>query len=183
MTPKTLSSATGSSTGLTREPRTAAASTEGHSRRFQSADYWRAYFSHPAYDFAEAVIRLRRKCGMSQEELGEKIGSHQSAIARLESGEGNPRLTTLVELAAGLDACVRVQLVPFEELSSQLHSQPWFFTKATQRCEVVPFNIVASDPLAGARVFTAVGEGQLETVVLNHDKSDTMANNNFALAG
>ena len=120
---------------------------------------------------------------MSQEELSEKIGNHQPAIARLESGEGNPRVTTLVELAAGLDACVRVQLVPFEELSSQLHSQPWFNTGPSHRVEIVSRDVAADDPIAGAWIFTAVGEGQLEPVALNYDNADPMTNNNFALAG
>ena len=120
---------------------------------------------------------------MSQGELSEKIGSHQPAIARLESGEGNPRLTTLVELAAGLDACVRVQLVPYEELSSQLNSQPWFISGVSHRVEIVSRDVTADDPIAGAWIFNAIGEGQLEPVALNYDKADLMTGNNFALAG
>jgi transcriptional regulator with XRE-family HTH domain len=57
---------------------------------------------------------LRRLREMSQSELAERIGTKQPGIARLEAGDANPRLSTLVSLAEALHATIRVQLEPVE---------------------------------------------------------------------
>ena len=44
----------------------------------------------------------REHLGMTQEQLAEKSGMKQSALARLESGNGKPRSSTLAKLAAAL---------------------------------------------------------------------------------
>lgn len=50
-----------------------------------------------------AAIRKRRlSLGLSQEEFAEKIDCHRNFIGRLERGEQNPTVDTLVKLAAGL---------------------------------------------------------------------------------
>ena len=50
-----------------------------------------------------AAIRKRRlSLGLSQEEFAEKIDCHRNFIGRLERGEQNPTVDTLVRLAAGL---------------------------------------------------------------------------------
>lgn len=48
------------------------------------------------------IKELRVNAGMSQRELGERIGTTQSAIARLETGDAEPKLRTLQKLA---EAC------------------------------------------------------------------------------
>jgi len=40
---------------------------------------------------------------MSQRELGERVGTTQSAIARLEAGDAVPKLGTLQKLAEAFD--------------------------------------------------------------------------------
>ena len=40
---------------------------------------------------------------MTQEQLGWAAGIHQTAIARIESGERKPTLSTIFKLAAGLE--------------------------------------------------------------------------------
>lgn len=50
-----------------------------------------------------AAIRKRRlSLGLSQEEFAEKIDCHRNFIGRLERGEQNPTVDTLIRLAAGL---------------------------------------------------------------------------------
>jgi transcriptional regulator with XRE-family HTH domain len=53
--------------------------------------------------FAANVGRLRKARGMTQEQLGWAAGIHQTAIARIESGERRPTLSTIFKLAAGLE--------------------------------------------------------------------------------
>ena len=49
------------------------------------------------------IKELRVKSGISQRELGERVGTTQSAIARLEEGGVVPKLGTLQKLAEALD--------------------------------------------------------------------------------
>jgi ribosome-binding protein aMBF1 (putative translation factor) len=55
------------------------------------------------FAIAEAVIEKRLEKGMSQSELAEKVGTKQSAISRLESGNYNPSIKLLKKVAKGLD--------------------------------------------------------------------------------
>jgi transcriptional regulator with XRE-family HTH domain len=57
----------------------------------------------PAAAFAANVERLREARGLTQEQLGWSCGLHQTAIARIESGERRPTLPTIFKLAAGLE--------------------------------------------------------------------------------
>ncbi len=57
----------------------------------------------PAAKFAANVERLREERGLTQEQLGWAAGIHQTAIARIESGERRPTLGTVFKLATGLE--------------------------------------------------------------------------------
>jgi ribosome-binding protein aMBF1 (putative translation factor) len=51
-----------------------------------------------AREIALAIVRYRTKHGLSQRDLARETGITQPAIARLESGEHTPSLSTLVKL-------------------------------------------------------------------------------------
>ncbi len=51
------------------------------------------------YKIASQLIGLRIKKGLSQTELATLMGTRQSAIARLESGDYNPSLKLLDKIA------------------------------------------------------------------------------------
>lgn len=58
-----------------------------------------------------ALLRTTRVTrGLTQRELGERIGSPQSYVARLEAGKIDPKLSSLVEVARALD--LDLKLVP-----------------------------------------------------------------------
>ncbi|HKO38869.1 MAG TPA: helix-turn-helix transcriptional regulator [Solirubrobacterales bacterium] len=57
----------------------------------------------PRAKFASNVERLREQRGLTQEQLGWAAGLHQTAVARIESGERRPTLDTVFKLAQGLD--------------------------------------------------------------------------------
>lgn len=59
-----------------------------------------------------AVRRVER--GLSQRELAQRVGTTQSAIARLESGGRPPRIDTLLRIADALECDLHVDLVPRE---------------------------------------------------------------------
>jgi HTH-type transcriptional regulator/antitoxin HipB len=48
------------------------------------------------------VRRARRKTGMTQTDLGKKIGMRQATISRLEKGEDETKLSTLLDALTAL---------------------------------------------------------------------------------
>ncbi|MBM3282856.1 helix-turn-helix transcriptional regulator [Candidatus Gottesmanbacteria bacterium] len=58
----------------------------------------------PEYELIRSVIDKRLQKKMSQKELARRIGTGQSAISRLESGEYNPSFKFLQKIARALGA-------------------------------------------------------------------------------
>lgn len=65
----------------------------------------------PEFDIIESIIRKRLEKGMSQTQLAQKMGTRQSALSRLESGNYNPSLLFLKRVAAALDSRVSISLI------------------------------------------------------------------------
>jgi transcriptional regulator with XRE-family HTH domain len=61
------------------------------------------------------LVRARRESELSQTEIAARMGTSQSAVARLESGELDARLSTLERYAAALGRTVDWQVRPTEE--------------------------------------------------------------------
>ncbi len=57
----------------------------------------------PEFAVINAVLRARIEKGLTQKELAEKVGTKQSAIARLESGKANPSIGFLQKIAKALN--------------------------------------------------------------------------------
>ena len=66
------------------------------------------------------IKEARRRAGLSQADLAERVGTTQSAIARLERGRTSPTLERTRELirACGLD--LRFELVPVDDADLSL---------------------------------------------------------------
>ncbi len=60
------------------------------------------------YELRRGVIRARLEKGLTQAELAEQLGTTQSAISRMEAGEFNPRVDTLIKLAEVLGVEFRI---------------------------------------------------------------------------
>lgn len=56
----------------------------------------------PKYRLISQLIGIRVKKGLTQKDLAKKLGTKQSAIARLESGNYNPTLEFLQKTAKAL---------------------------------------------------------------------------------
>ena len=74
------------------------------------ADLHKRWMAEPAYQEAHAaseaefvlareLIAARVRAGLTQEQLAQRMGTTQSAIARLESGQRMPGVRTLEKLA------------------------------------------------------------------------------------
>lgn len=57
----------------------------------------------PEYELIRQIISARTEKKMTQKQLAEKIGTKQSNIARLESGNYNPSFLFLQKVAGALD--------------------------------------------------------------------------------
>ena len=62
----------------------------------------------PEFRVIAALIKRRLEKGYTQHELARRVGTKQSAIARLESGMYNPSLDFLKKVTSALDAQLRI---------------------------------------------------------------------------
>lgn len=67
----------------------------------------------PEFAFLDQVLAARKAAGLTQADIALRIGTTQSAIARLESGSGKhlPSLTTLHKYARAVGCHVEIRLV------------------------------------------------------------------------
>ena len=64
----------------------------------------------PEFALMAALIEKRLERGLTQKELAKKIGTKQSAIARLESGNYNPTVELLEKVAKALKAKLTISI-------------------------------------------------------------------------
>ena len=64
----------------------------------------------PRYQLISQLIEARIKKGITQEELAKRIGTKQSAIARVESGNANPSIGLLEKMLRGLASELIIQV-------------------------------------------------------------------------
>jgi transcriptional regulator with XRE-family HTH domain len=60
----------------------------------------------------EAVAKARARSGLSQTQLAKRMKTTQSAIARLESGRGQPSTRTLARFAAATGHKLKISFEP-----------------------------------------------------------------------
>ena len=72
------------------------------------------------FAFLDEVLRARAETGLTQAQLAERVGTTQSAIARLESGalKHSPSIATLQKYAKALGYRVEVKFVKDRGLTS-----------------------------------------------------------------
>lgn len=100
--------------------------------------------------FGRNLYFLRKRSGITQEALAQKLGVSRQAVSKWESGEVTPELGKLMELAdlfgCGLDALVR------EELSAQNPSVLLFLVKGFR---MVSHVVISSQPEEDASAYLA----------------------------
>ncbi|WP_374624222.1 helix-turn-helix domain-containing protein [Devosia sp.] len=82
-------------------------------KRLMHSPQFRAEYEKADAEFAviEALVRARTGAGLTQTELAKRIGTTQSAIARLEGGGTSPSLATLRRYAEATGTRLQVSLV------------------------------------------------------------------------
>jgi ribosome-binding protein aMBF1 (putative translation factor) len=86
---------------------------EIHEQNMRDLDYRREHErTRLANDVAIRVIRYRAAHGLSQAALAEKLGMRQPNVARLESGDHEPSLSTLARLSEVLGEDFSIDISP-----------------------------------------------------------------------
>jgi ribosome-binding protein aMBF1 (putative translation factor) len=74
--------------------------SEMHKKWLKEPKYKKAYDAlEEEFVLARAVMDVRNRAGLTQEELARKMGTTQPVVARLESGRTRPSMRTLARLA------------------------------------------------------------------------------------
>lgn len=122
------------------------------------------------FHIAQNLLHLRRYRGMSQLKLGDKIGTSQSAVARIESGQENITLDTLQRLVMGLEGRFYVSIHPPE--CAPLQARPWWETVASSIYP--PWNLVG---VASRRTITS------DQVIVGLERAGIASANTNTLTG
>jgi transcriptional regulator with XRE-family HTH domain len=73
------------------------------------------------FELLDEILKARAEAGFTQAELAERIGTTQSAVARMESaiGKHSPSIATLKRYASALGYRLQVRLVKQRSLSGR----------------------------------------------------------------
>jgi transcriptional regulator with XRE-family HTH domain len=90
---------------------------------------------------AVAIVRYRGEHDLSQRELAQRLGMKQPQVARLELGEVNPRVDTLMRIAAhlGIELTIDVRPAgaPARNVTKRAQSEALVGTFRTEEAEVL----------------------------------------------
>lgn len=64
------------------------------------------------FSIAETLIQARARAGLTQQQVAERMGTTQSAIARMESGKPAPSMASLKKFAAATGSRLEIRLEP-----------------------------------------------------------------------
>jgi len=82
------------------------------SKQLEDKDFKRYYDEYgKQLEIAYQILQLRKKQKMSQTVLAKKLGTNQSNIARMESGQQNFTTETLQKVAKVFDRDLRIEFV------------------------------------------------------------------------
>jgi len=82
-----------------------------HRDQMRDPEFRKAYDAlQPKYALIHAILDARIKRGITQAEIARRAGTTQSAIARFESGMGNPTLDFMQRVSAAVGARLEVKI-------------------------------------------------------------------------
>ncbi|WP_282803179.1 helix-turn-helix domain-containing protein [Bombella apis] len=79
-------------------------------RLMQNEDFAREYNQADAeYSLLEEMVSLRNRAHLTQEEVARRMKTSQSAVARLEAGNGSPTIKTLKNYARAVGSTLVIR--------------------------------------------------------------------------
>lgn len=70
--------------------------------------------SEAEYQIIKSMLEARHRKDITQKQLSEITGIAQADISRIENGNANPSIQTLVRLAEGMGMRLKIEFVPVE---------------------------------------------------------------------
>lgn len=74
----------------------------------------------PKYALIESIVMARKERNLTQKELSKLTGITQADLSKIENGNANPSLNTLLKLAKGLGKKLQVSLVQYLNKKSKV---------------------------------------------------------------
>ena len=109
----------------------------------------------------EKIREARHKCGLSQEQLAEKMSVSRSAIAKWETDKGLPDVGNLKILARLLSVSVDRLLDETEEVNGSAIREPYDLMAYGPGCEKVRKDRVVREKFPEAKIYTLLGRQEL----------------------
>ena len=89
--------------------------SEMHKKWLEEPEYKKAYDAlEEEFVLAGAVMDVRNRAGLTQEELARRMGTTQPVVARLESGRSRPSMRTLERLEEATGSRLLISFAPLE---------------------------------------------------------------------
>lgn len=105
----------------------------------------------------EKIRQLRRQCGLSQEQLAEKMCVSRSAIAKWETDKGLPDIENLKTLSRMLSVSVDVLLDDSEAAEIPTVRETYVLASYGRGCKKVRKDRVIREKFPRARIYTLLG--------------------------
>jgi transcriptional regulator with XRE-family HTH domain len=98
--------------------------TELHKKWLKEPKYRKAYEAlEEEFVLASALIDVRSRAGLTQQELARKMGTTQPVVARLESGRSRPSMRTLERLAKATGSRLLISFAPRKAKAGAVNNQ------------------------------------------------------------
>ncbi len=105
----------------------------------------------------EKIRATRRKCGLSQEQLAEKMSVSRSAVAKWETDKGLPDVGNLKVLARLLNVSVDHLLDEGEETGEYVIREPYNLAAYGHGCKKVKKDRLVREKFPDAKIYTLFG--------------------------
>ena len=125
----------------------------------------------------EKIREARRKCGLSQEQLAEKMSVSRSAIAKWETDKGLPDVGNLKVLARLLNVSVDHLLDETETVDELVIREPYNLSAYGYGCNKVKKNRVVRDKFPDATIYPLLGQQDIASLELHVDNTPDCRSN------
>lgn len=125
----------------------------------------------------EKIREARRKCGLSQEQLAEKMSVSRSAIAKWETDKGLPDVGNLKVLARLLNVSVDHLLDEAETVDELVIREPYNLAAYGYGCSKVKKDRVVRDKFPDATIYPLLGRKDVANLELHMDTAPDCRSN------
>lgn len=125
----------------------------------------------------EKIREARRKCGLSQEQLAEKMSVSRSAIAKWETDKGLPDVGNLKVLARLLNVSVDHLLDETEAAEELVIREPYNLAAYGYGCNKVKKDRVVRDKFPNAIIYPLLGRQDVANLELHMDTAPDCRSN------